>query len=133
MLNPRLRNHLLLLFSLFGAFGISAFLNYNVFLADSPQINRRFFADLVRLPQNIATSFNPAFRKENDLFKSKASLPPNLLLNSVAKGVKAAEDPATGKKYWIIEKGVKYEVREISYTDNEGKQRIFKIISLNQE
>lgn len=109
------------LFIVLSSFLLVKIASPQIFLADSPKINPLFVAkikntpfELARLPSKMIASIinlNPFANKDEVISNVKlVTPPPNIIFKSVAKGVSAAEDPKTGKKYIKIEAGTKYRI-----------------------
>lgn len=95
-----------------------------VFLANTPQLNPQFIADLQLVPSRmVAFVRNPLnlSRARDEIETQKAHTvqvqPENLQYTPVSKGVYAAEDRETGSQYVRILKGTKVEVRPVQMLD----------------
>jgi hypothetical protein len=94
-----------------------------VFVENTPQVSSEFIAAVTNLPRTssslIASLFAPKKQTETPDAKNvfvdlpKIQVPANLVFAPVAKGVKAAEDTATGKKYVHIDKDTAYHTEQI--------------------
>lgn len=110
-------------------------LSKEVFVADSPQINPLFLAKIKNAPSGFLALFRPQPSDKTDEVLGQipqVTPPPGLLMKTVAKGVQAAEDPVTNKKYMTFEKGTKVEVRTYTYTENGEQKKITLIIPLEK-
>jgi hypothetical protein len=97
-----------------------------IFIANSPKINPNFFADL----KNIQKNFYALIQTNNSHTDALSAIPtvvppPNLLFKTVARGIQAAEDPATGDRYMKIVDGTQVKVRTFKLKDG----RVIKIIT----
>ena len=131
----KMKNYLFMFTALLLAFGVSAKLNHDLFLANSPQINKKALAELFRnAVQNTALNTQLALGSsgtgDKALDSTNAMIPLTSVVREISKGVKAAEDPVSGKRYIIIEKGKKYRITELPYVDNQGNSRYFRIVDL---
>lgn len=105
----------LILISLFTAFIVSEFLKKNIFIANTPLVNKNFLA---KIKQNFKTSFD--LKKANSYFLTKkqqkefADLIQNTAFQPITRGVKAGETQSGIKVYQY--KLDEIEWQEINYT-----------------
>jgi len=105
------------------AFGITTTISPRLFIADSPEINPQFVAELGNIPsdtiafiRNIGAS--PEDRAVAELErKSIPGTPVDAEFYSVAPGIQAAESAQEGESYIKVEAGTKLEVRTITLDD----------------
>lgn len=111
--------------AIFLSFLMTKYISSEVFIADTPQINPQFIANLRAIPiRAIAYVRHPFNSQERASQIETAQIPQTqtpqgLVFSPVAKGVHAAEDPQTGKSYMKIEKGTKLQVYEIKMSDGQ--------------
>ena len=114
---PRIKMVVAILLS----FGVVKLLSPVVFIADSPQINPNWAADLFSLPSRSIAFIQDPTNPDNNLKRvdiGHSAQPPEALeYKPVMKGVYAAEDPVTGKKYAKIEAGTKLRAEEVKLSD----------------
>ncbi len=109
--------------AILGAFLLTVSVSPRVFIADSPQVNPNFFAELRKAPADlVAFVRNPFAPGKTDEGVMTAELqvtdaPTGASFTPIAKGVYAAEDPATGQSYVKIEGGTQLEVHNITLED----------------
>lgn len=105
------------------ALAVTTTVSPRLFVADSPQINTQFIADIRNIPSDfVAFLMN---KPTEDTASALADLkqqqvenvPEGLTFAPIAKGVEAAEDPATGKTYTKIEAGTELEVFTVTLDD----------------
>ena len=112
-----------------------------VFLANSPRISPIFVARLknaptyfASLPGNLIASLNPFGKKLSsptaEIFSQipKVNPPAGIIFQSVAKGVKAAEDKTTNTIYFTIEQGTQFRVIETEITQPDGTKKKIKLM-----
>jgi len=112
-----------------------------VFLANSPRISPIFIARLkntpayfASLPGNLIASLNPFGKKLSsptaEIFSQipKVNPPAGIIFQSVAKGVKAAEDKKTNTIYFTVEKGTQFKVIETEITQSDGTKKKIKLL-----
>lgn len=112
-----------------------------VFLANSPRISPIFIARLknapayfASLPGNLIASLNPFGKKLSsptaEIFSQipKVNPPAGIIFQSVAKGVKAAEDKTTNTIYFTIEQGTQFRVIETEITQPDGTKKKVKLM-----
>lgn len=97
-----------------------------VFLADTPLFNpdfvarlRNYPAELAAAPGKIIAGLNP-FKKDEFADVKLVTPPDNIVFAPIRKGVYAAEDPTTGKKYIKVNAGTKYRI--VGTVTINGKQ-----------
>ena len=96
-----------------------------MFLHNSPSIDPVFIARLKNLPSTVKDSGKNISLLANNLFSGLGSktkdtfvgiaqdkIPVNLVFSPVTKGVAAAEDSATKKKYVQLEKNTAYHIEK---------------------
>lgn len=98
-------------------------LSPRLFVADSPQINTQFIAELRNAPQD----FVAFLRREPEAGKVDAvaqldetragNVPEGLQFYPMAPGVQAAEDPSNGGKYVTVEAGTELTAYTITLED----------------
>jgi len=123
-MNPKkTKRRIGILVSMLAAFGLISIVTPRLFIADSPEINQQFIAELKYIPQDfIAMIRSPLNRSESQdeiLTKQipEVTHPEGIQLNPIAKGVYASERDASGKQYIKIDKGTKLEIREVTLSD----------------
>lgn len=120
-----------------------------VFIANTPQLNRKFISQIQNLPKNIvaiphqlAALFKPAVSQnikqtaEDSTISTmqafvnlpKVIAPTSVIFKPLVKGVYAGEDNATKTKYVTIEKGTKVQVYEFKATMKDGTVKNMKFI-----
>lgn len=116
-----------------GSFMAVKFLSPQVFLADSPKINPVFISKLINAPSYIASLpgvigqlWSVRQKTGNNVDEIAAKkVPPNLIFNSLTKGVEAANDEKNNKVYLKMQPGTSYSVEEIEI--NGVKKKILRI------
>ena len=104
-----------------------------VFLANSPRISPIFIARFKNMPAYFA-SLNPFGKKLSsptaEIFSQipKVNPPAGIIFQSVAKGVKAAEDKKTNTIYFTVEKGTQFKVIETEITQSDGTKKKIKLL-----
>lgn len=111
----------------------------NLFIADSPEINPLFIAQVLDTPNQIAAmpgNFMASLSNFRlNIFNNQENIqvdpntiaqavnkkpPADAVFKFVSKGVEAAEDPTTGDKYIRVAAGTKYKI--VGYITINGKQ-----------
>lgn len=102
---------------------LTATISPRLFIADSPQINTQFIAELRNAPADFVAFVmrRPTGAEATALAELEQSqvqnVPQGLTFAPVAQGVSAAEDPSTGERFVKVEAGTKLEVRQITLED----------------
>lgn len=118
-----------ILFAILVSFSATTLISPSLFVADSPEINRQFIADIVNAPANTVAkiryaNLNSQEKEVEDL--KELSIPPedtpeDLNYYPMAQGVEAAEhETENGKETYIkLKKGSKFKVQTITLDDGE--------------
>lgn len=112
-----------MIFAIAISLGVTTTVSPRLFIADSPQVNTQFIADLQNIPsdtlafiRNIGAS--PAEREIAELErKSIPGTPVDAEFQSIAPGVQAAESAQEGESYIKVDAGTKLEVRTVTLDD----------------
>lgn len=94
-----------------------------LFVANSPQINQQFIAELRYIPNDLIARVQNPFQKpqtQDELLTNqipKVTHPDGVQLQQIAKGVYASEPDNNGKRFIKIDKGTKLEIREVTLDD----------------
>lgn len=117
------KQYILIFISILGSFMLVQFTAPHVFLANSPQLHPLFIAGIVRAPQSalafLRNPLNPQQRiGESETAQMPTANPPaTLVFSPITSVVRAAEDPATGKRYVRIASGTEVVVHTVTLTD----------------
>lgn len=123
----------LIIFALFFSLIISGFLTNNVFIANSPTINKSFLTNLKYLPSDLfnntqrflASIFNPIDPQTKKKLDEFNKLPVSAL-NTIGKGVYAKEDRENNIVYIKVTKDAEWEEKEINFQGKIVKVRFPK-------
>ena len=108
---------------IFISFFLVKYFSPQIFIANTPQVNPNFVANILASPSTILAYIRSPFDPEtrNNVIETakmpKANPPPGLQYQPIANGVYAAEDPQTNLRYVKIDKGTKLEIRYITLDD----------------
>lgn len=119
------RTKLKIILTLFIAFLLTDILSKNIFLADTPKINKAFLANLKNSPGNFVAFLTNSRTNQNADFK-KFENSPISALKPVAKGIYAGENSNGRIVYIRVAKDIEFEEREINYEGRKIKVRFPK-------
>lgn len=100
--------------------GIVVGITPRIFLANSPDINPNFLADLGAIPGDFVALFRgqPSSKDERMTAEiPRVTHPAGLSYEPLAKGVYASEPDQSGKRYIRIEEGTKLEKKVVTLDD----------------
>ncbi len=103
--------------------GATTTVSPRLFIADSPQVNSQFIAELKNIPSDTIAFFrnigaSPAEREIAELErKSIPGTPVDAEFQAIAPGVQAAESAQEGESYIKVDAGTKLEVRTVTLDD----------------
>lgn len=119
----KLKQRIFILIAIAFSFGLTATVSPRLFIADSPQINPYFIAELSNIPadtiafiRNIGLSSQDREIAELER-RSVSESPADATFYQVAPGVQAAESPQDGETYIKVEAGTQLEVRSVTLDD----------------
>ena len=110
------------------AFTLTKSVAPRMFVADSPQINGQFIAELRYIPSDFIAFVKNPFKKEESFDEvmtaqiPRVEHPPGTAYQPIAKGVYASEPDGTGKRFIKIDKGTKLEIRDVTLDDGRTVQ-----------
>ncbi|MBP9690689.1 hypothetical protein KBD81_01270 [Candidatus Woesebacteria bacterium] len=119
----RLKQRIGLAVALLAAFTLTKSVAPRMFVADSPEINRQFIAELKYIPSDFVAFVKNPFKKQESFDEvmtaqiPKVEHPAGTTYEPIAKGVYASEPDETGKRYIKIDKGTQLEIREVTLDD----------------
>lgn len=119
----KLKHRLFMLLAIVISLGLTTTVSPRLFIADSPEVNTQFIAELRNIPsdsiafiRNIGAS--PADREIAELEqKSIPGTPVDAEFQTIAPGVHAAESAQEGESYIKVDAGTKLEVRTVTLDD----------------
>ncbi|QQS43394.1 hypothetical protein IPM65_04520 [Candidatus Roizmanbacteria bacterium] len=119
----KLKHRIFMFIAIAIALGLTTTISPRFFIADSPEVNTQFIAELRDIPadtiafiQNIGAS--PAEREIAELErKSIPGTPVDAEFQAIAPGVHAAESLQEGASYIKVDAGTKLEVRTVTLDD----------------
>jgi len=123
-MNPKkIKRRIGIVISIFAALILVATVSPRLFIANSPQINQQFIAELRYIPSDfIAMIQNPLQKtpSQDEMLTNQipdVNHPEGIQLQQIAKGVYASEPDESGKRFIKIDKGTGLEIREVTLED----------------
>lgn len=108
-----------ILLIVFTSFLISRVLSTTIFLANSPRINREFFARIIKSRSEIANKPSP--------IPAPSAVP--YIVKTFSKGVYALEDKKTKERQIVIEKGAAVNIKKVKVTLPDGTVEEFTVFT----
>ncbi|MDP4011746.1 MAG: hypothetical protein Q8P72_05995 [Candidatus Roizmanbacteria bacterium] len=123
-MNPKkTKRRIGIVISIFTAFMLVSTVSPRLFIANSPQINRQFIAELRYIPSDLIAMVRNPLQKAPSQDEMLTNQIPNIThpqgiqLQQIAKGVYASEPDESGKRFIKIDKGTNLEIREVTLED----------------
>lgn len=120
MNRKKLKQRLFTLLGIVGALVLTVGVAPRIFIADTPQIDPQVLANLGRMPSDFVafvTGNNTSVDEPMIASIEETDVPEGASFEPFAKGVYAAEDPATGQSYVKFEAGTELQVYEVQLED----------------
>lgn len=120
MNRKKIKQRIYTILGIFGALMLTVGIAPRIFIADTPQIDPQALANIGRMPSDFiafvtGNSIGTADPVIADIEQIDA--PEGTTFSPIAKGVYAAEDPATGQSYVKFEAGTELQVYEVQLDD----------------
>lgn len=125
----RLKQRIGVVASIAFAFAFATMISPKIFVANSPEINKNFIADILNSPSNMIALLRGDKKPSNNIAQEvdlkneipDVPQPEGVHYNQIVEGVYASEPDENGKSFIKIDRGTKLEKKTIMLDDGSTR------------